>query len=287
MNNNINSVRGITIIGIMYIHTISFLVDYNDLSYIVRYLFSMASLCVPLLFMISGYLFNRSKNQKRNTKKLVYTYLKFVIVVILINLFILHVKFDIYKIFLFNQSSIGYLWFIKVLIYFQLIILSFKYCKSGLVFILLLFIVSTVPGTRIELYFYGVNYFTGYYISKSKHNIFSYIPKYFWVFSLTMPFMLQLQYYTYSVRVYLMTIIVFTCLLKIKSNHPIKFLEYFSKNGLTYLTFQYLSVELLLRIQIDYKLFIPTFITVLILSTIFVLVYDFIEQRFREELSKS
>ncbi len=286
INHNLNSVRGITIIGIMYIHTISFIVDYNKLALYERYLFSIASLCVPILFMISGYLYHSSRSYEKSIRRTAIEYIKLSAIVIFVNKFILNVHFDIYKFLLFNQSSIGYLWFLKVLLYLQVVIYVYKYKKGYLLTLILLFVVSNNQGSFSEMIFYVVVYLTGYLIAEGRMSFLDYLPKITVLLIFVIPLMFLNQYYTYEPRLYLVAVIFFNWLLRVKSNIRIKFLEFFSKNGLIYLTMQYFVIEGLLRTKFEFNHVFPMFGFILIMSTGLVLTYNFIDEKLREELSK-
>lgn len=174
----------------------------------------------------------------------------------------------------------------KVLIYLQLLIYTFKTNKEYFVTIVLIFLVSTANTDYLEIEFYFSCYLTGYLISANHLKFIDYVPRFLGLSFILMPIMFSNQLYTYEPRLYVFTVLAFSALIKIKSNHQIKILEYFSNNGLEYLTFQYLIIESLLRLNYNFTNIYIVFIIILSITTVLVWVYNKVNQIFKEELSK-
>lgn len=286
MNYNFNTLRAISIMSIAYIHTISFIVPFSSLNGIEKYFYSFFSLSVPLLFMLSGFLFAKSKNQANRIKSTLKIYFKFCVITILFNYFVFHQNFDIYKLILFNQSSIGYLWFVKILIYCQLIIYFAKNNKEYLLTIILIFFISNPINELLQIIFYFICYFTGYIISIKPLKIYQYVPTALIFYTIFMPVILKLKYYTNSPTLYIFSTLVFLSILNVKSNRKVQFLEFFSKNSLEILFMQYFVIESLLRLKYTFVNLWLTFILVSIIIYLLVYIYAIIGAKIREEQLK-
>lgn len=284
MNYNLNNLRGICIFFVLYIHTISFLFSYEQLNYIQQYFYSLSSLCVPLLFMLSGYLYYFSKNQVQRTIKLLKKYLILALITYFFNLSILGMHSRIIYIFTFNASSIGYLWFIKLLIYLQLIVIGFKYNWKILIFIIFMMIASLQNVNPQEIIYYSVCYFTAFIIARYKEVICHYVPSSLVIAVFCLPILLNELYFSYRMEIVLFVSIIFIFTLKIKSNHEIKALRIFSTYSSEFLFFQYFIIELIIYLHPRFNSFYTYFILFTSLTTLSVYIYSKLNQKFKEEL---
>ncbi len=286
INYSLNNLRGITIVSILYIHTISFLVNYNEIPQIAKYFYSLSSISVPLLFMLSGYLYRTSSNQFLRFKQLTITYIFYVGVTMLVNSLLLGVNTNFKHAFLYNPSSIGYLWFIKVLIFCELIIILYKFNREGLIALFLLFLISTNQVYASEIIFYTLSYFIGYYANKDRFKVFEFIPKASIVYLFILPLLLNNLYYNANYFTLIIATIVFASILKFKSVKKQPILEFYSRNSLELLFFQYFIIEILLRVPIEYTNLLLSFALVFSLCSMSVLIFEKSKIYIRGELSK-
>ncbi len=114
--------KGLSVLFVIYLHVTTFLIQ--NISFIELYLRSIATLSVPIFFIISGYFMYERDNLLKSTLKLIKMYLIFCTITIIFNYLTSVNHVYINDMFGFFTGSIGYLWFIRNLIYIQLIYIS-------------------------------------------------------------------------------------------------------------------------------------------------------------------
>ncbi len=283
-NNNLNNLRGLCIFFVLYIHTISFLYDYNNLNFFQQYIYSMASLCVPLLFMLSGYLYFFSTKRSKRTIILTKQYLIFAVITFVINLLVIGSHPHFIYIFTFDPSSIGYLWFIKILIYLQLIVIGLTNEKRILIIVIVMFLASATNGVDTEIIYYSICYFSAFIIARYKDQICRYTPRFAILIVLLLPVLLNTLYFSYRFVIIVFTAIAFISVLKIKSNYEIKFLRIYSNYSLEFLFFQYFVIEFISSLNLSFTSVYVPFIFFTTTTTIVVYIYSKLISKFREEL---
>ncbi len=106
---------------VMWLHVGTFLYKLDTVALV--YTRGIASLCVPVFFIISGYFMGKSKNLSKSTIKLIKLFLLMVVITAIFDYaFGIVYKYDLlHRLFLPKSGSVGYLWFIRDVIYMRVI----------------------------------------------------------------------------------------------------------------------------------------------------------------------
>ncbi len=285
-NYNLNNLRGLCIFLVLYIHTITFLFDYNNLNYFQQYIYSLSSLCVPLLFMLSGYLYYFSRNRSKRTIALIKQYFAFALITFIVNLLVIKSHPHFIYLFTFDASSIGYLWFIKILIYLQLVVIGYTRDVRILVIAIVMFFTALQRGGQSEIVYYSICYFSAFFIARYQEVLRHYMPRVTIIIVFLLPVLLNELYFSYRYEIVLFVAIAFIFTLQIKSNHESKFLKLYSNYSLEFLFFQYFVIEYLTRQSISFTTVYQPLILFIFITTIIVYIYAKFKEKFEEELSK-
>lgn len=286
MKRNINAHIGFILIAIIFINTISYLFTYESLSSFEKGIYSFTSLTIPILFMLWGYKFSQVSDKLQEMKIKFKEYLVYGLVTLAGSLVLFNINYTIYDLLLFNQSSVGFMWLLKIQLYCFAIIYSLKNDKEYLITLLLVFLVSTRNTNDLEIIIYLVSFILGYLLGKNKWHISSLIPKYMVVLVTLTPIVFQNYYVTADIRQVMLAFLVVNWIVKSKSYFKFKFFQQLNQDFVKYLVVHYFIIETLSQIEIYELNLIQLYFIVLISSWIIVNGYNYVEYKFKEELSR-
>ncbi len=286
MKRNINAHIGFILIAIIFINTISYLFTYESLSSFEKGIYSFTSLTIPILFMLWGYKFSQVSDKLQEMKIKFKEYLVYGLVTLVGSLVLFNINYTIYDLLLFNQSSVGFMWLLKIQLYCFAVIYSVKNDKEYLITLLLVFLVSTRNTNDLEIIIYLVSFILGYLLGKNKWHISSLIPKYMVVLVTLTPIVFQNYYVTADIRQVMFAFLVVNWIVKSKSYFKFKFFQQLNQDFVKYLVVHYFIIETLSQIEIYELNLIQLYFIVLISSWIIVNGYNYVEYKFKEELSR-
>ncbi len=272
MGKNLDNHKGIIVIAIIYVNAVSFLGDASDLNIILKYFYSLSSYGLPLLFMISAYNYGKTHDHFSHFTKTFLKYSKYLIITVIINLIIFDIDFSVYEAFFLSKDAVGYFWFIKTLLIFQLFILASYLFNDGLliVFASLLLVASTQGEIGSVVYF--IYFIFGFFYSRINTHFSDLIPKNLKYIVLLAPFALKFLYYPVSPFVFVTTFLLFNGIIHTKREvHTI--LEFYGRNSLESIFFQYFAVEFIAHYIDPYNPLID-FVVLVIITTGCVYVYE-------------
>ncbi len=288
-NYKLDVIKAIATILILVIHIGTFTKHAETEFYM--YTRSLLSICVPVFFLISGYFYYYSKNKMLRVKRLLILYLKYSVVLFFFDYLVLGIGIgQLFKdIFTLGGSSIGYLWFVKVLIYYMLTVAFLeKIFKTKTVCNSLTALFAVYSFQMIAVIFGGDLLFTG-----NTHVGFCYINAGYLVANyeidrrvkipnlmlLVVPIIfifLDYGYNTLLPRTFIAAMIIFINGLDSKiNNNPLKFI---TRNSLNYLFVHYFIINIFINREIFYdNKFIINVIILFVVATNVVLVMDIVK----------
>lgn len=258
-NYKLDLYKGIAAIGVLWIHVGTF-VSPTDTAFL-NYTRELASLIVPIFFIISGYFLANSKNVLPGTIKLLKTYFIMAIcTIVFYQLFIgtYSVLEMIKRVFDFSFGGVGYLWFIKMLIYYRLIIVVnhglIKKKELQIIIPILCIIFSILnfytlgPNLYVSLLFCS----TGYLLQRL--NVVYNVRFNSWlglIFVCLIYLIFGSEYNTHAVYTFIAALITFLTAFQgsIKSNP----LEFYSRNSLNLLFVHYFVLNTFLLLDVFVK----------------------------------
>lgn len=286
MSGKLEKTKGIIVIGIIFVHTIIFTDNYNSLPEILRLVYSLLSVTIPTYLMICGYQYYFKENKALVLKQNIKEYLIYGVLTLLISLIIFKINYTVYDLMLFNQMSVGYMWLIKIGLYCQIAFYLVKKDKEYIITIILVLLASTVNTDLREMIFYISSFSLGYLLASSNNKINRFIPSYAVVIIGLIPLVFQLNYYQSDIRLLLFSFVLVSGLLNININKEIKFLNFYAKNFINFIFVHYLVIELMLKLNISFRMQVTYIIVTLIVSSLIVLALNQVQKVIGEELSK-
>lgn len=132
-NLSIDTLKGILIIGVVFIHCGSYVVGRDNFTTLYSYLFSLSSLIVPAFFIISGYFFRKSSNREKSTLNLMKTYLMYSFGIVIFEIVFLGIVYDFSTIdLLLLGNNVGFFWFVNSLLYYMILFLCVEKVRKKL-----------------------------------------------------------------------------------------------------------------------------------------------------------
>ncbi len=211
---------------------------------------SIASLAVPLFFLISGYLMAASSDLKKRTIYLIKVYLMMAITTtIFTQLFIEHKSLldNVKAIMLIGSDNVGYLWFIKSLIAYRLIMLVLqKFNKEStqvtMAVVLLWSAMVFKPFIREALYTPLTFCSIGFLVNKLQVEKLVRVSDWFLLIPVLYFSVFTVGYSTYSNQVMILSVIVFlTALNSSLTTNP---LDFYTRNNLKILYLHFFVIEI-------------------------------------------
>ncbi len=288
-NYKLDVIKGLATILILVIHIGTFTEHAETEFYM--YTRSLLSLCVPVFFLISGYFYYYSKNKMLRLKSLLILYLKYSVVLFFFDYLVLGIGVEqlLKDVFTLGGSSIGYLWFVKVLIYYMLTIAILEKILKNETICNVLTVVFMVYAFQMILVIFGRDLLltgnthvgfcyinAGYLVAHYKINRRLKIPN---LMLLVIPIIFIFLDYGYNrmlPRTFFAAMIILINGLDSKINsNPLKFI---TRNSLNYLFVHYFIIQIFIIREIFYdNKFIINLIILFVVTTSVVLVMDIVK----------
>lgn len=278
-NNRIDMLKGLSALMVIWLHVGTFIIyEFTPSSFLMR---SLASLCVPLFFIISGYYMGKSKNLSKGTIKLLKTYGLMVVVILVFNKFLgIYDSRPILKnTFILNTSSIGYLWFIRDLIWYRLFYQAASVNnKTKLMFVGIMYGLGlfSLPGlmqeSRAGLLYVSLGLILEMSFTNSKISIPSAV-----VLLVPITTLFKVNSVNYlDFPTMASTLILFMWALGTASEK--NYLEFFSSHTIEMLFVHYFIVQLIIKYNLFNNFsFIAVFIIIVALSSLLIFCYDYLK----------
>ncbi len=272
MGKNLDNHKGLIIIAIIYVNAVSYLGQPSDLNIVMKYTYSLCSYALPLLFMISAYSYGKQHDHFSHFKKTFLKYSKYLLITVIVNLVLFDIDFNVYEAFFLSREAVGYFWFIKTLLIFQLFILASYLFNDGLliVFASLILVAGTQQDVGSIIYF--MYFLFGFFYSRINTQLSLFIPTKLKYIILVAPFLLNFLYYPMSPFVFVTSFLMFNGIVHTKREvHTV--LEFYGRNSLETIFFQYFIVEFIAHFIDPYNAVLD-FLVLMAITTICVYFYE-------------
>lgn len=282
-NYSIDLLKSISVLSVMWLHIGTFIVPNDTLIW--NYTRGLASLSVPIFFIIAGYYLERSNRAMAGTIKLLKLYLVVCAVTIVFDFILGNTHsaslFDRLVAFKDAGYSIGYLWFLKNLIIYRV---GYSVCakhdfakKAAIILVFLLpFIQLVVPfGLFNETLFYMT---LGVVVSMITRSApLKVHPAVILSVPIIMAFKtLPVNYLDLPTFISTMILFVAAIANNIKSNR----LDFFSEHSIGFLVSQYFVINIIKHYQLQALLpFIPWFVIVVLCSSLLIVGYRYVSEQ--------
>lgn len=281
--------KAVATLMVMLIHVLNHPI--NAESQIAPIIYTYCSLAVPVFFVISGYFMEKSHNLKKGTIKLIKSYLIYsaILIIVLISIYgIQYWSLFLKKTLFISYNSMGFLWFIKFLIFYRIIYTAY-FKLFGKDRIISFYVISIVLALIPVIYFNGnlqtsgflktTLFFTtiGHLFSRYEAKLTSrkiskwallLVPFYFTIF-------IEPGYHKEIIVLAIPTFIIL--LVGINSNINSNGLEFYSRNSIRFLFMQYL-VSLILASYITTNIAV-SYLVFLAATSVIVLLWEQIERK--------
>lgn len=286
-NYQIDYLKGLLVIGVFIIHTGTFLLDRN-FNMTQAFIYNALAIIVPLFYVVSGYLMNKSRNNVRNTNHLIKLYLIYSVIIMIFNSwFGIGTTFvqNLQSIFLYTQG-LGYLWFVKNLIIYRMIYIlatetNFKHMKTHelayvayIIFVFGFYLftpIGHITGQYAYIYFVmGISFANQRFVKLSPYLL---------LLVFTVPYVNGYKYNIDSATTCFVTAVIFLSMLnvKVKRRYRIYFertVGALGRHTIEYLFIQYFVITTLKNSVYEFtSLFTGTLLTFGISTLLLIVIY--------------
>lgn len=272
MAKNLDNHKGVIVIAVIYVNAVSYLSNGDAMNIFMKYLYSLSSYALPLLFMISAYNYDKSDSNFHNFRSTFFKYNKYLIMTIIINALFFDISFDFNQAFLLSEDAVGFLWFMKTFLIFQLFILANYFFTEGLLIVFVILLLTTTTQKDIGFALYFIYFLFGYSYSRINTHLSDLVPKQLKYVVLLTPFVMNYEYHPIGAYIFITTFFLFNGIIHTKREVK-TILGFYGRNSLQSIFFQYFIIELFVLFKLEYSPLIE-FVLLLSLTTICVLFYE-------------